>query len=334
MGLGVKGQEKLIYPDSSIVKLRHLVDSLKLRHAPGEVPGSGAGGGAGRAGGSQTFYSMPQGRMWKIHFSSPTDNLSAVIQDLYSNKPLAYLVEKYRGLILTIDTTLFAVEDEDRYLTGSPEKGYDREGWMTVGLVPGRWDYQYLPKDQVRTDHSVVAYQIPERLKRQPIPAEYARYIQYVDMVADTGAGVASGPGFGLCSGDETPIWRAMRAAQAAADSGHWDVFIRAHLDLLNDRFLRMSDNSDAAGKRKTYLKELEAIDLDVTDLVVGLSLRAVNVAPNHYLGTVWRLGRAMAASKDRVLFEQKIQAMIGDRRLDEFNRGMLTILVNSLYRA
>src|SRR5579859_7134689 len=83
---GVSGEGKLIYPDSSIGKLRQLVDSLKLREMPGEGPREG----------SRTYYSMPQGRMWKIHFSSPTDNLSAVIQDLCSNKPLSYLVEKYR----------------------------------------------------------------------------------------------------------------------------------------------------------------------------------------------------------------------------------------------
>jgi hypothetical protein len=217
MGLGVEAQEKLLYPDSGIVKLRHLLDSLKLRHAPGE----------GVRGGARTFYSFPQGRMWKVEFTSPTDNLSEVIKDLYANKPLAYLLEKYRGLILTIDTTLFAVEAKGRYLTGTPEKGYDPEGWMTVRLVPGRWDYRYLPKDQFRTNHSILAYQIPESLKQQEIPVEYNRYIQYVDEVADTGARAEGGLGFGLCGGDETPVLRAMRAARAAADSGHWDVFIR-----------------------------------------------------------------------------------------------------------
>jgi hypothetical protein len=313
--LGIKGQ--LVYPDSSINKLRLLADSLHLREMPGE--GGGPNGEAG------TYYSLPQGRMWKIEFTSPTDNLSEVVSDLYANKSLSFLLEKYRGLILTVDTTLFAVKVKGRYLTGTPEKGYDPEGWMTVQLVPGRWDYRYFPKDQFRTDHSVVAYQIPEALSQQALLAEYARYINFVDRVVDTGARVSYGIGFGLCSEDETPVLNALRAAREAADAGNWSVFIRAHLDLLNDRFLRMSDNSEVAGKRKTYINELEAIGLDVPDLVIGLSLRG---------GNVWRLGRAMTESKDRVLFEQKIQAMIGDRRLDEFNRGMLTILVNSLYRA
>ncbi len=49
--------------------------------------------------------------------------------------------------------------------------------------------------------------------------------------------------------------------------------------------FDRMSDGSYAYAGRKTYLKELEELNLDVVDLILGLSLRAENMAEKHYVG-------------------------------------------------
>ncbi len=95
----------------------------------------------------------------------------------------------------------------------------------------------------------------------------------------------------------------------------------------MNDRFDRVSDGSYAYAGRKTYLKELEELNLDVVDLILGLSLRAENMAEKHYVGTVWRLGWAMSESKDKSVFEEKVMHMMKDNHLDEFNRGLLLIL-------
>jgi hypothetical protein len=100
----------------------------------------------------------------------------------------------------------------------------------------------------------------------------------------------------------------------------------------MNDRFERMSDGSYAYGGRKTYLKELEELNLDIVDLILGLSLRARNLPDFHYVGTVWRLGWAMSESKDKSVFEEKVLHMLKDSRLDEFNRGLLFILLQSYF--
>lgn len=98
----------------------------------------------------------------------------------------------------------------------------------------------------------------------------------------------------------------------------------------MNDRFERASDGSYAWGKRKTYLKELEELNLNIVDLVLGLTLRSESVAANHYYGTIWRLGWALTESKEKEAFEERALAMVKDNSLDEFNRGLVFLLYKS----
>lgn len=135
----------------------------------------------------------------------------------------------------------------------------------------------------------------------------------------------------GSCSQDTRPREHARDIAMLAARSHSWDIFLRAHLDIMNDRFARATDGSYAWGKRMTYLKELEELDLNITDLMLGLTMRASNVADNHYYGSISRLGRALAESREKEKFEQKAIAMMKDHELDEFNRG-LVFLLYSIY--
>jgi hypothetical protein len=131
----------------------------------------------------------------------------------------------------------------------------------------------------------------------------------------------------GSCSQDASPRYHARDIALKAAETNQWNIFLRAHMDIMNDRFERMTDGSYAYARRKTYLKELELLHLDIVDLMIGLSLRASNTATLHYNGTIWRLGWALTESKDGSLFEQKAKEMMKDERLDPFNRGLVFLL-------
>jgi hypothetical protein len=137
-------------------------------------------------------------------------------------------------------------------------------------------------------------------------------------------------PEFGLCSADLRPREQMKDISILAARSHKWDIFIRAHLALMNDDFQRMSDGSYAYEKRKTYLKELEELNLNIVDLMLGICLRSDNVADNHIYGEVWRLGWAMTESKDRAVFEERAIAMMKDEKLDRFNRGLIYLMYSS----
>jgi hypothetical protein len=138
----------------------------------------------------------------------------------------------------------------------------------------------------------------------------------------------------GYCSQDSRPIEQAIQIAKLAGKVQKWDIFMRAHLNILNDRFSRNSDGSYAWLQRKTYLRELEVLELNVVDLMLGLSLRAKDLSDNHYEGTIWRIGTALSESKDSLSFEARAKAMIDDGRLDFFNRGLIQLLVNEYHKA
>ncbi|MFZ6010343.1 MAG: hypothetical protein ACOYXT_08330 [Bacteroidota bacterium] len=134
----------------------------------------------------------------------------------------------------------------------------------------------------------------------------------------------------GNCSQDQSPRYHAMGICMLAAETAQWDIFLRSHLDIMNDRFERQSDGSYAWGARKTYLKELEQLNIQATDLMLGTCLRVQNVSDHHYWGSIGRVGRALADAADKDKLEAQILQMIKDDKLDTYNRLLLAYLLNN----
>jgi hypothetical protein len=126
---------------------------------------------------------------------------------------------------------------------------------------------------------------------------------------------------------DLSPRLHAMQICQLAAETAEWDIFLRSHLDIMNDRFDRQSDGSYAWANRKTYFKELEDLDIAAIDLLLGTSLRVTNVNNNHYWGSIDRTGRALADVTDKDALDTRLLTMIQDGRLDPFNRLLIAYL-------
>ncbi|UMY65525.1 MULTISPECIES: hypothetical protein [unclassified Flavobacterium] len=131
----------------------------------------------------------------------------------------------------------------------------------------------------------------------------------------------------GGCSMDQGPRVHAMNIAQLSAETTKWEVFLRSHLDIMNDNVSRVSDGSWAWEGRQTYIKELEVLDIDVPTLLLGVALRVEDPASNHYFGNISRLGRAISESKDKTVFEERMKTMMADADLDECNRVLMYYL-------
>jgi hypothetical protein len=131
----------------------------------------------------------------------------------------------------------------------------------------------------------------------------------------------------GGCSLDGLPRLHAVQIALVAADTYKWGVFLKAHLDVMNDNFERSTDASDAWAERKTYIKELEELNIHVPDLILGTSFQIENPARNHYFGNIGRIGRSISESKQRKVFEQAILSIVTDNQLDAYNRVMFYFL-------
>lgn len=131
----------------------------------------------------------------------------------------------------------------------------------------------------------------------------------------------------GTCSRDQSPRIHAFNIASLAAETVKWEIFLRSHLNIMNDRFARASDGSYAWQARQTYIRELEVLDINVTDLLFGICLNIENPSQNHYFGSIDRIGRALAESDKKVEIENQMLELISDNKLDDYNRIIFVYL-------
>lgn len=134
----------------------------------------------------------------------------------------------------------------------------------------------------------------------------------------------------GRCSMDQTPRLHAAEICKLAAETAKWDIFLRSHLDIMNDNFERVTDGSYAWEGRKTYLKELEMLDIHAEDLLIGASLRSSNTSEGHYYTDISRTGRAFAESANLDALKERLLNMVRDEKLDLFNRLLMAYLYDN----
>ncbi len=87
---------------------------------------------------------------------------------------------------------------------------------------------------------------------------------------------------------------------------------------------------SCAWAERQTYLKELELLDINLPDLLLGITLRISNPSVNHYYGNIPRMGRALTETSVPDEIENRMLAAIGDEQLDMVNRVLVYYLYSS----
>ena len=217
--------------------------------------------------------------------------------------------------------------------------------------MKGEWIYRYHKKSDY-SEESISAFYFPNEFTSKPLNQKYGVMIGYSDCLIDTTAikfkenaktGWVDLPKnwkklskkrknklldqmretkvVGGCSMDSRPREHAANIAVLSAETTKWEIFLRSHLDIMNDRFDRVSDGSYAWEGRKTYIRELEELDINVLNLIFGISLRVENPAKNHYYGSISRIGRALSETKNSKEIETTMLNMIEDSELDDYNR-------------
>lgn len=131
----------------------------------------------------------------------------------------------------------------------------------------------------------------------------------------------------GVCSADPRPRDQAIGICKLAAETHQWDIFLRSHLNIMNDKFERASDGSWAWGGRGTYMRELEELNINTSDLLIGTCLGASNLHDGHYSASTSRVGRSLIEAKDRDSVEDKLLSMVTDETLDLYNRVEMSYL-------
>lgn len=214
-----------------------------------------------------------------------------------------------------------------------------------------KWLFRHRDKSEYYKE-SLTAFFFPENFQTRELPKKYSLMIGYSECLIDTTTqkfkeeldrdveglpqnwkalsfkkkvllldDLRSTRVVGSCSQDDSPRMHAVNIALVSAETYQWEVFLKAHLDIMNDRFERVSDGSYAYGARQTYIRELEELNINVTDLILGISFRVENPASNHYYGSINRVGRALSETKNKPEIEKTILSIIEDSELDYFNR-------------
>ncbi len=111
-----------------------------------------------------------------------------------------------------------------------------------------------------------------------------------------------------------------LHIANLAAKTGDWAVFIRAQMAVL---WLRReaAEDSKAWHQRSTYIRELEAMGLDVSKFITGLGLEFHQSPKNHIFIDDKKMPALIREAKDSEAWAEKLLETIGSDALDWHNR-------------
>ena len=121
----------------------------------------------------------------------------------------------------------------------------------------------------------------------------------------------------GNCGRSTNTLLHKTDIARLAAETGKWEIFLRAHLDMMNSRPDKFSDTPDD----HSSIKELEMIGIDAYNLLLGTCLRVSNPSVSHYNGNINNTGWPLAEMHNSALIDDKLLQMIADDGLDNYNR-------------
>ena len=298
----------LIYNESTMNQLKLIVDSLNLKYKACDL--------------DKVYYSKPQtiGHVVKLDNCDP----KLVKKDMDNDISYEMFIEKYPEAIVKKNVLIVKfnyknfkdeeiIEVSEISLTGNYgfEIKQNKEEYLDLNLKR-HWLY----KNKIHSNNSFAAFFFLDDFQQIPLNKDYSRQIGYSDCLIDTSMAkfksdaesgrirmppnwkdltikekenllekMRSTRVIGSCSMDNSPRDQAVNIVLLSAETVNWGVFLKSHLDIMNDRFDRMSDGSYAWGQRETYIKELEELDINVIDLLIGISLRVENSAQNHYNG-------------------------------------------------
>ncbi|WP_420551966.1 hypothetical protein [Tenacibaculum aiptasiae] len=350
----------LIYSESTINKLKKVVDSLNLNFKTCNV--------------QKKFKSKYQIVGHKINIEK--HNVKEAKRDIENNIDIDLFQKKYpkakitrNVLIVKYNYKNYQNKDVVEFTMINLNNGYNSklkfnkktDKYKVENL--SKWIFKYHKKDSY-SEEEISAFYFPNKMESKTLPVQYAKMISYADCLIDTTTTkfkddlkfgrvdlpknwkkqhkkkqeklldkLRSTRVVGSCSQDSRPRKHAINIAMVSAETQNWKIFLRAHLDVMNDRFERVSDGSYAFGERKTYIKELEELNINVLDLIIGTSLRVENPSENHYNGDIRRIGRALSETKNKSKVENQLFEIIENKKLDLYNRVLcFYIMKNYIY--
>ncbi len=338
----------LIYSDLTMNKLSYIVDSLNLKYYSCELNKDYYSKKQGMGFSLQYEGEQIENAIKDIQNNISFDEFLKKYPETKSKKNLLFVRYDYTNYknveMVEFDGTNPIKNTE--FSIRIPKKEADRQKEHI------HWKFEHKEESKYSSESLSMIY-LPDELTRQTLPKEYSKMIGYSECLIDTtvskikdnadrGGTIAlpenwrelsekkkaklldelrSTKVVGGCSMDTRPREHAFDISLLSAETINWQIFLKAHLDIMNDNFERMSDGSYAWGNRKTYIKELEELNINVYDLLLGISFRIDNPTQHHYYGNIRRLGRAFSETNNKEQLEKILLDIISNEKLDLYNR-------------
>lgn len=125
----------------------------------------------------------------------------------------------------------------------------------------------------------------------------------------------------GSCSMDNKPVNHLKNIAKYAVLANNWNVFVRSHMDIVNDRFSSVVYSNYGEMSRNTPIIAFVKIGMNLAKLFCGSILTAADCRKNHYQSGSQRIGRAISNLQNPQPCLSILRDMIKDDHLDIHNR-------------
>lgn len=337
-----------IYSESTMDKLAHIVDSLNVEYETCYT--------------NQTFYAEEQIIGHFIRLES--GDIKAAKKDMDNRISFTKFKKKYPDAIIEENTLIVKSSkknNDGQQFIGFNQwgelAGYRISLRDSTGLAQkfkNTWVYDYYAGGSY-IGEAISAFYFPDNFESPSIPEKYAGMVGYTNFLMPMTTKYKKDARFDddmllqqdwktlpldkkcaildtmrsiqvfSCGMSNRPCIRATNFALLAAEVTDWEVFLPAHLDMVLHRgHLVVGGKHNKGTGRGTYIHELEALDINVTHLLLGMFLRTNNPMPYNYSP---RIAWALSELENKADIEQTMLNMIADPELDDYNRLIMFYL-------
>jgi|GEM_PF-4086673 len=133
-------------------------------------------------------------------------------------------------------------------------------------------------------------------------------------------------------SADSEPRRHMMNIARLAAETHDWQVYLAAQFEILSERLFFRPPTANGI-LQHSFVRELEAININAVEFLLGHALRTVNKEQGLANMASFKLAMPLVEAFDREIAENLMLDMISDRDLDDVNRATIYTIFCSYNR-
>ncbi len=243
------------------------------------------------------------------------------------NEPTQYqLPEKYARMVQyansIIDTNSLVMKEE-AWMAKEQMKVIDS---TQVGKFLSYVNHSALvsKRDHGEVFHASLNSAIHEALNENISNEEFERYVSIYDAKELALELKRRRVVMGTNAEDLRPLIHALQLAILAGETANMEIFFRAHFNVMNGYFPGGNPLSQILWGRRTLVKELEEMHLEVESLILGTLFQVEPTAPHHYFSMIDQMALALAEYSKAESVEKIMTDIMREEHIDDYNKWMM----------